>query len=77
MNLAELKAAAKAVKDWNYFDGGDESDFDDFHALANPATILKLISVVETAQGVIRDRVQFCDGDFEELEAALKEMNDD
>jgi hypothetical protein len=79
--LAELKAAAEAVDVPMYLPERTRDDIQSlqqawilYHNLANPATILKLIAVVEVADGLKNSAMSTT---FEQLRAALKEMNDD
>lgn len=87
MNLQDLKAAAEAasVIDHNEQEGWYSAECIQsqgahygknarFIAACDPATTLKLIAVVEAAQELLAFRVQFCDGDFDELESTLKEL---
>jgi hypothetical protein len=64
MILAELKAAAEAASECPE-EAYDRCLWDKYHRLANPATILKLIAVVEAAES--------CRG-LKEIREALKEL---
>jgi hypothetical protein len=77
MNIAELKSAAEAATEY----WGEECEDEGctcwelrraFIALANPATILKLIAVAEAAQEIHEGRLKVdC---YPALYAALKEL---